>query len=498
VSGRFALSALTIVSTFPAAPAEARRARAAATIETRAPLAKPKPVVTAPPLLAVVSLADQRISVYGPDGRIAESPISSGQAGHRTPTGVFSIIQRNRYHESNLYSNAPMPFMQRLTWSGIALHEGHLPGYPASHGCIRLPTTFAQQLWGMTRLGTRVIVAPREAAVTDFAHDTLPKPAIGPEAPAAVAQDKVEEPKRALGLATAVRNGGLSWVTLTSAAEAAPPSRVTDGRRTPLDRARAAQMAALAERTEAERAWREAVAEANAVSQKATEHAAIVRETYPLLRAARDQLARATTDEERAHRARHLFDAEDEIDAERRAAREFDAAAFAAAERANVAQRRIETAETALKDAMRRTEPITVFVSRDDRMAYVRQGHETIYEAPVTIVEDWLPIGTHVIEAARVGVDGGDLAWRLVTVPETSIEPEPAGRNARAQPDDAIAQRARNHRETATGALDRIRLPDDLRAFIAERLWVGATLMLSDHPISRETGRGTDFVILTR
>ena len=91
------------------------------------------------PHLLVVSINKQRVTLYSNGKPVAVSPVSTGTATHPTPTGVFSIIQKNRHHRSNIYSNAPMPFMQRLTWSGVALHEGKLPGYPASHGCIRLP-----------------------------------------------------------------------------------------------------------------------------------------------------------------------------------------------------------------------------------------------------------------------------------------------------------------------------------------------------------------------
>src|SRR5512134_3339757 len=87
--------------------------------------------------------------------------------------GVFSIIQKHKMHRSNIYSGAPMPYMQRITWSGVALHAGVLPGYPASHGCIRLPTDFAVRLWDMTKMGVRVIVARRAVAPAEFAHPQL-------------------------------------------------------------------------------------------------------------------------------------------------------------------------------------------------------------------------------------------------------------------------------------------------------------------------------------
>ena len=97
------------------------------------------------PLPIVVSLGKQTVSVYDNNQKIASSPISSGMAGHETPTGIFSILEKNRYHYSNLYGGAPMPFMNRITNSGVAMHEGVVPGYPASHGCIRLPGSLRAQ-----------------------------------------------------------------------------------------------------------------------------------------------------------------------------------------------------------------------------------------------------------------------------------------------------------------------------------------------------------------
>jgi lipoprotein-anchoring transpeptidase ErfK/SrfK len=134
------------------------------------------------PVLAVVSLRHQRIVVYDAGGWIFRAPVSSGQRGRETPAGVFSIIQKNAEHYSNLYDDAFMPHMQRITWSGIALHGGVLPGYPASHGCVRMPFDFAEGLFDVTRLGMRVIVAPGDAAPVDIAH-----PALFPAKPGAAA-----------------------------------------------------------------------------------------------------------------------------------------------------------------------------------------------------------------------------------------------------------------------------------------------------------------------
>ena len=117
------------------------------------------PVIELPATVVVlVSIPRQELHVYRGGVRIARSSISSGKPGHDTPEGVFPILQKKRMHHSNLYDDAPMPFMQRLTWGGVALHSGRNPGYPASHGCIRLPKQFAAKLFAVTDVGTPVVV----------------------------------------------------------------------------------------------------------------------------------------------------------------------------------------------------------------------------------------------------------------------------------------------------------------------------------------------------
>ncbi len=128
------------------------------------------------PLLLLISIRKQRVRIFDDTGEIGSSRISSGQPGFDTPTGVFSILEKNQTHYSNIYGGAPMPFMQRLTWSGIALHAGVVPGYRASHGCIRLPHSFAKTLFGITRTGGRVVVAQDEMEPTRFDHANLFKP----------------------------------------------------------------------------------------------------------------------------------------------------------------------------------------------------------------------------------------------------------------------------------------------------------------------------------
>lgn len=134
------------------------------------------------PMLVVVNIATQRLVAYRNGVPIAVSTASTGKAGHRTPTGVFTILQKAKWHRSSKYSNAPMPFMQRLTWYGIALHAGNLPGYPASHGCIRLPEAFARLLFDETELGMTVIVTNQAPALRVGAKPTV-RPAL-PAGPA--------------------------------------------------------------------------------------------------------------------------------------------------------------------------------------------------------------------------------------------------------------------------------------------------------------------------
>ena len=125
------------------------------------------------PLQIVISIADQRISVYENGSLIARSSVSTGVERHPTPLGVFSVISKHKWHRSNIYSDAPMPYMQRITWSGIALHAGDLPGYPASHGCIRLTKDFAVQLWHLTKRGTRVIIAREDIRPVEITNPQL-------------------------------------------------------------------------------------------------------------------------------------------------------------------------------------------------------------------------------------------------------------------------------------------------------------------------------------
>src|ERR1019366_1395965 len=133
------------------------------------------------PLIIAISIEKQSLKIYDANGFFAETPISTGMRGHPTPMGVFSVIQKHKLHHSNIYSGAPMPYMQRITWSGVAIHAGVLPGYPASHGCIRMPMAFAVKMWGWTKMGARVVVTPGEMTPASFSHPLLATQKVVPQ-----------------------------------------------------------------------------------------------------------------------------------------------------------------------------------------------------------------------------------------------------------------------------------------------------------------------------
>jgi len=141
----------------------------------------------------IISTDQQKLHLYSDGVHVADALVATGVPEHPTPLGVFSIVGKEIYHESNIYSSAPMPYMQRITWSGVALHQGVGVGHPASHGCIRIPREFAQRLWGLTRLGARVIIARPELKPEEFADPQLfARQAKPPASAATLAADPVK------------------------------------------------------------------------------------------------------------------------------------------------------------------------------------------------------------------------------------------------------------------------------------------------------------------
>jgi lipoprotein-anchoring transpeptidase ErfK/SrfK len=145
------------------------------------------------PIAIVVSIPRQLAYVYRGEELVGVSTVSTGKEGHETPVGTFTILQKQEMHRSNLYDDAPMPWMQRLTWDGVALHAGRIPGYAASHGCVRLPTAFAKQLFTLTKVGATVTITDEDSAsmqTTPAAPDTVAQQAAEPDTVAAASVDK--------------------------------------------------------------------------------------------------------------------------------------------------------------------------------------------------------------------------------------------------------------------------------------------------------------------
>src|SRR5262245_38798206 len=125
------------------------------------------------PIMAIVSIKTQQVTFYDAEGWILRAPVSTGVKERETPAGVFAVVEKDKDHHSTMYDDAWMPNMQRITWNGVALHGGPLPGYAASHGCVRMPYGFAENLFDKTRIGMRVIIAPNDAAPVEFSHPAL-------------------------------------------------------------------------------------------------------------------------------------------------------------------------------------------------------------------------------------------------------------------------------------------------------------------------------------
>ncbi len=437
----------------------------------------------AKPVMAIVSLNDQRVSLYDAEGKLQESPVSTGSGGYETPAGIFSIVQKKEEHRSNLYEDGEMPFMQRITWTGIALHAGNLPGHPASHGCVRLPMAFAQRLFDMTELGMRVLIVRDDMAPSAISHPALFRPRPVPRelalaAPkgtrlAAVALESEVVPGSARHLQA------LQSIATTKAAEVETAAR----------RQREA-------RTTAARAASEAAGAARALRSQEGDLA----RAEGALKDADRRLGAATSPQARegAESAKAKAQAKvDEVQARLQAARLQEQARREAAERAEAEAKAAtaakDVAAQAAEEAARRTFPVSVFVSRKTQRLYVRKGNNPVFEGPVAIRDAQAPIGTFVFTAVDHGA-AGDMRWTVVSMypNATRIEPASAGshgksRNARPSTTDV---------EGAKAALDRIALSQEVRDLVSEVVLPGSSLIVSDEGPSRETGKDTDFVVV--
>jgi hypothetical protein len=494
-----------LAAALPFTPVGRAPQAAARAMNESAAEAKKKPA-PAGPVLAVVSLAKQQISVYGRAGLIGQSPVSTGMPGYRTPAGVFSVLQKHKFHRSNIYWNAPMPYMQRITWSGVTLHAGPIPGYPASHGCIRLPHQFAVKLWGLTKIGARVVVAPDDASVLNIDTSQLPLPKLLPAPEDATGGGETAKSE-------AIRQGHFSTqpikVAGVSANAASAPTRLLN----PMERARLMRELAAADAAAKAKAAKEAAETATLKAAAAKSASAASRASEAAVSSARAQrnLAAKAVDQamlppgapaEHALAAADLKVAETEKlnqDARTREAAE-TAAAIAASTSASQAEQASREAAVALKSAERGTEPISILISKKAGRLFVRQAWTPIYEAPVAFKDPAQSIGTHVYLAVASEDSGDKLRWLSASLassqqarPRKGATPHAAERSVATGTASSAALP-----QTATSALDRFELPAEAKRFIEERLWIGASLIISDEGISNETGTYTDFIVLTR
>ncbi|MDX3969686.1 MAG: L,D-transpeptidase [Bradyrhizobium sp.] len=427
-SGIVALAAVVALTATPATAAKQPRQAAEAVA----------PRVAGEPIMAIVSIKSQQVTFYDADGWIMRAPVSTGTTGRETPAGVFAIVEKDKDHRSTMYDDAWMPNMLRITWNGIALHGGPLPGYAASHGCVRMPFGFAENLFDKANIGMRVIISPHDAVPTDFSHPSLfvPKPDAIAAAPGRA--DKLSaEAEEATRAADAAKKAA-------SAAAKEAASLPAALRKLERQKARADAELAFADRTLANARTDQARAKAEELKQKAAAKAA---------------------------------DAATQLDAARAAAQPKRDAVAATKEAAKAAATRKADAAKAATDAKLAGEPVSVYISRATQKLYVRRNthkpapdgggevFDTSIEVPVTISNPDQPLGTHIF-TAMAKTDTG-LRWSVVTI---------------------------ENGDEARNALDRITIPQDVWDRIGPTALPRSSIIISDEPLSSETNYRTEFV----
>jgi len=430
------------------------------------------------PLLTVVGLDTQRVSIYDSAGRLMQrSPVSTGQTGYETPAGIFSVVQKKADHNSNLYEDGNMPFMQRITWTGIAMHGGVLPGHPASHGCVRLPIEFARRLFDLADVGMRVIIVPHDITLAEFDHPHLLRSKAA----------RVELPSRPVNKSSGAAVDALQTLrSIASSKDAeaeAAERKASEARRAATRALDAAAAAAKTLRT------------AEGIHERADSQ---LKDAEKALDAARtgakpEAIKRAETAKEKA--AARFAEADKQLQTAKAHAQAKTDAVKASEDVAKAAEAASDAAQDAATETKRKTLPISVFVSRKTQRFYVRQGYVPVFEGPITIQDHEKPLGTYVFTAfgeasdrVRWGVismyaDGSKVAPEPVAAQSTTHKGEPR----EATPADVAGAKA---------ALDRIAIPQEAIQRITDVVLPGSSLIVSDEGPSIETGKDTDFVIV--
>ncbi len=505
-----AIATIAAIAALTALPVEVG-ARGAAPSETTAPREAGEPI------MAIVSIKSQQITFYDADGWIFKAPVSTGVKGRETPAGVFAVLEKDLDHHSSLYDDASMPHMQRLTWNGIAFHGGPLPGYAASHGCVRMPYEFAAKLFDKTRIGMRVIISPDDAPPVEFSHAALLVPNAEAIAAAPVraetlareaadAAKAVDETKKAAktaerdaasakaALRKADRQKSSADADLVSAEKAVASAKsniakaedqrskaaakATDAA-AKLDPAKAADAATKPDPAKvdgdpkSDAAKDAAKAAAKAERQKSSADEDLASAEKAVVSA---NTAASKAEERRAKSAAAAADAATKFDAAKAdASAKSDAAAKAADAAKAAATRKVDTAKAAA-DAKLALDPVSIYISRATQKLYVRRNTHKAYadggevfdatiEAPVTIRDPDKPIGTHIFTA--MAPDGAGLRWSAVTI---------------------------DGGDDAKDALDRITIPKDVLDRIAPTALPRSSIIVSDEPLSKETNLRTEFV----
>jgi peptidoglycan hydrolase-like protein with peptidoglycan-binding domain len=391
------------------------------------------------PLQIIVSKDKQSLTVYEGETVIATSRISSGKAGHDTPTGIFSILEKRKYHESNIYSNAPMPFMQRITWSGIALHEGNVPNYPASHGCVRLPSGFATKLYGLTERGAHVIVTDADVVPKRIEDVVLFSPR-KPLPPGTLMTD--------VDLRTAsIKASPKKPVEVAMNVAPANPNRATDAlppRPDDLEEAQTHALRILITR----RTDRETLMDAQKLLEEmGFETGGSDGYAGPLTRSAVAGFKRW----------KGLKQTGPMISGE------FIDALYASAGQPKPPAGQI----------------------------MVRQNFEPLFEAPVGIKAPEVALGTHLFTVDKIDRSIESADWHAVTLPNV-LSDATMKRLGITMAADAKLPGA------AKAALDRIEISQDVRDRIETLMADGTSVTINDEGLGPETGKGTDFVTLTK
>ena len=492
--------------------------------------------IPAGPLQIFISINQQKLHLYSNGHHVADALVATGVPGHLTPMGVFSVIEKDRYHHSNIYSGAPMPYMQRITWSGVAMHEGTGVGHQASHGCIRMPQEFAAKMWVLTKLGARVIIARNELAPSEFSDPHLFVHKEPPAAPVAMIAPPADPVKTAQAIDPTKANDAAplqarpaqselidAGVKAAAAAAAAPeksdvapaaksadadPSLIEDGKDVATGVAAGLETEAPVPAPTANTDTTGTIATAVPAKVEPAVPAAIqppkvdVAKDAPPARAPADDFAAKLripsiiASPETAPRTPTVVPVAADTTAPADLAIEplpIDAIPMPEARPANIA-----------KILAERAGPVAVFVSRKEGKIFVRQHFRPVFDAPITIADPQQPIGTHVFTAMEYQGDNSTFRWTAVTL---------AGEPPRVErPKDEKSGKGKHHREaeapakpvetkppqTAHEALARIQIPQDVIDRIEQMMIPGSSLVVSDQGLGPETGEGTDFIVVTR